>query len=141
DVEDEGRLSGLPDGVKALLRHSAQEKGRPGFRITLHEPVLVPSLTYLDDAGLRETLWRAYNRRAAEDNAPLVGRILELRQEVARLLGFTHFADLALQDRMAKDGARALAFVDDLRARSEGAFRREHEELRAYRKEAEGTEA
>jgi oligopeptidase A len=48
------------------------------------------------------------------DNAALTARILELRQEKAKLLGFANFADLVLVERMAKAGAAARVFVDDL---------------------------
>ena len=67
-------------------------------------------MTYLDDAAIREQVWHAYNTRAtagAHDNRPLLAKILELRQEKARLLGFRDFADLVLDDRMAHTGARA----------------------------------
>ncbi|MCS6914662.1 MAG: M3 family metallopeptidase [Myxococcales bacterium] len=137
-VEDRERLHGLPEGVLELLRQGAAERGLPGYRLTLHEPCLVPALTYLTDAELRERLWRAYNRRAVEENRPLLVRILELRREQAALLGYPHFADLVLEDRMARSGQRALAFVEDLRQRSLSAFRAEHEALCAFRQQLEG---
>jgi hypothetical protein len=63
----------------------------------------------------------------------LIARILELRREKARLLGYADFADLVLEDRMAKKGADARAFVDDLTRRTEAAFARENAELEAFR--------
>jgi oligopeptidase A len=101
-------------------------------------------MTYLEDARLREELYRAFNRRATSpehDNRPLVRRILELRRQRANLLGFASFADLVLADRMAKSGETARRFVGDLRQKTEGAFRRENEELGAFRRQIEGADA
>jgi oligopeptidase A len=95
----------------------------------------LPAMTYLEDASLRESLYRAYHTRAtngAHDNRGLVARILELRAEKAKLLGFASFADLVLADRMAKDAKTARAFVDDLRARLDARFREENAELEAF---------
>ena len=143
-VEDEARLSGLPESAKAAARADAEAHDRAGWRFTLHAPSYVPVMTYADDAALREQVWRAYDSRATQgehDNRPLVRRILQLRRERARLLGFRDFADLVLADRMAKRGDAALAFVDDLRARTEPWYRRENDELLAFRRQIEGAGA
>ena len=134
-IDDEARLEGLPLLAKQAARASAASQGKPGWRFTLHAPSYVPAMTYLDDAALREQLYRAYNERAtssAFDNRPVLERILELRRAKANLLGFADFADLVLADRMAKVGARAASFVSDLRARTIGAFERERADLTAF---------
>ena len=85
----------------------------------------------------------AYNQIGKEepyDNRALVGQILKLRQEKAELLGFNHFADLALERRMAKNGERALQFEDDLHAKIKRAFDQENADLDAYRAEQLGIE-
>ncbi len=143
-VDDAARLAGLPEQARLAARESAARKGLPGFRFTLQAPSYTPALTYLDDAEIRERLYRANSTRAAAaalDNRPLVARILELRRERATLLGFASFADLVLDDRMAKTGASARRFVDVLRAESEPFFARENEELQAFRRELEGPSA
>jgi oligopeptidase A len=134
-LTDEKRLAGLPESARAAAKQSAEEKGAQGWRFTLQAPSSIPVLTYADDAQLRETLYRASNSRAASgllDNRPLIARIVELRGEKAKLLGFANFADLVLEDRMAKTGTKARAFIDDLRARTFTAFERENAELRAF---------
>ncbi|MFO0575847.1 MAG: M3 family metallopeptidase [Polyangia bacterium] len=143
-ITDEARLGGLPETARAMARQSAEQKGQPGWRFTLHEPSLVAVLTYLDDAAIREALWRASSARATSgerDNRPLIARILELRGEKARLLGYRHFADLVLEDRMAHDGATARRFVDDLRQRARPAFDKERAALQAFRAQLEGPTA
>jgi oligopeptidase A len=143
-VEDRARLAGLPDSAIDAARQSAAEKGLEGFRLTLQAPSYVPVMTYLDDAALRERMYRASSTRASSgehDNRPLVRRILELRGDKARLLGYQSFADLVCEDRMAKSGAAARAFVRTLRERTEPFFARENEELYAFRRELEGETA
>jgi oligopeptidase A len=132
-VDDEQRLAGLPAHAKARAAAEAAAKGistegQPRWRFTLHMPSQEPFMTYLDDAALREQMWRAataVGTQAPRDNGPLIGRILALRSERATLLGREHFADLVLGRRMAKSGARALEFVEDFRRRCAGAFARE----------------
>jgi oligopeptidase A len=75
------------------------------------------------------------------NNRPLIGRILELRREKAVLLGFRDFADLVLEDRMAHTGAQALAFLEDLKSKTERRFREENQELLAFRRSLEGAAA
>ena len=141
-ISDETKLAGLPDRAKEAAREAAKARGQEGWLFTLQAPSAGPVLSYLDDASIRETIWRAYNTRATSaerDNQPLMARIVELRAEKARLLGFATFADYILSDRMAKTGTRALAFVTDLAERVRPAFVREQEELLAYRKSVEPT--
>jgi oligopeptidase A len=143
-IEDVTKLRGLPESALEAARESAKSKGQNGYRLTLQAPSVTAVLTYADDAGLRETIWRAYNGRARSsqhDNQPLIAKILELRREKANLLGFAHFADLVTEERMAKTGAQAKAFVDDLSMKSEPAFERERRELLAFRRELEGDAA
>ena len=143
-VDDEARLAGLPPSALAAARQSAEQKGRGGWRFTLQAPSYIAVMTYLDDGAIREQIWNAYNRRATSgehDNRGLLCEILALRDAKAKLLGYGDFADFVLEDRMAKSGAKALAFVDDLRTRTEGAFAREKQELHAFRKELEGPDA
>ncbi|MGA2119085.1 MAG: M3 family metallopeptidase [Bryobacteraceae bacterium] len=143
-IENEEGLAGLPPSARVAARESAARKGREGWRFTLQGPDYVALMTYLDDAGVREKVYRAFAVRSTEaerDNRPLVARILELRAERARLLGFANFADLMLEDRMAHTGARAMEFLEDLKRKTEVRFRQENEELDRYRQSLEGPQA
>ncbi len=143
-IEDEAKLAGLPDSARAAAQDSAKQKGKPGYRFSLQVPSLTAVITYAADAGLREKIWRAQNTRATEgehDNRPIIAKILELRKEKANLLGFKDFADFQLDDRMAKKGAEAQKFIDELRERTQAAFERENRELYAFRQELEGKDA
>ncbi len=137
-ITDEAQLAGLPESARDAARHDAEAKGLEGWRFTLQAPSYIPLMTYLDDAGIREQVWRAYNTRATSgelDNRPLAAKILEMRAEKAALLGYADFADYVLEDRMARSGERAWSFVEDLRQRSETYFERENQELIAFRQQ------
>lgn len=134
-IEDESRLSGLPESARAMARDAAQAKGKAGYRFTLQAPIVTAVLSYADDAALRQTIWTAYNSRATQgelDNRPLIGKLLELRRARAELLGFRDFADLVTEDRMVKDGARAQQFIAELTEKSQAAFGREQAELQEF---------
>jgi oligopeptidase A len=143
-VEDESRLAGLPASAVAAVRAEAERRGLEGYCFTLAMPCYQAVMAHADDAGVRETLYRAYNRRATtppHDNLPHVRRVLALRQEKAHLLGFGQYADFVLADRMAGTGARARAFVLDLQARTRAAYQAEIDALLAFRRELEGPDA
>ena len=143
-ITDENKLAGLPESAKQAAAENASAKDLEGWRFTLHAPSMIPVLTYLDDPGIREHVWRAYNTRAVSgdrDNRRIIGRVLELRRAKAKLLGYGDFSDLVTEDRMAKAGAKAKAFIDDLRTRTQSAFEGENQELQAFRSEIEGDSA
>jgi len=131
-VIDEKQLAGLPPTAVAAARQSADQKGIAGWRFTLQAPSYTPVLTYMDDRGIREQVYRAQSRRASSgqwDNRPIVLQVLELRKTKAQLLGFGNFADFVLYDRMAHTGERAMAFLRSVESRVRGHFGVENENL------------
>jgi oligopeptidase A len=145
-IEDEQQLAGLPPTAREAARRDARAKGlgseeKPVWRFTQQYPSVEPVMTYLEDDGLRRRMWEGSTQigmKAPYDNTPLLRRILELRRERAALLGKTHFADLVLERRMARDGATALRFVTDMHARIREAFQREARELEEFKAERTG---
>jgi oligopeptidase A len=132
---NEADLAGLPQSAREMGRSLAAAKGREGWRFTLQGPSLIAIMTYADSRALRETFYQAHNTRCASgafNNVENLYRILELRSEKAKLLGFKDFSDLVLADRMAKSGEQAMKFVSDMRAQIEGHFRRDQEELKNF---------
>jgi oligopeptidase A len=134
-VTDETKLAGLPPSAIGAARQSAEAKKVEGWRFTLQAPSYIPVLTYLDDREIRERMYRAFSARATEperDNRPLLERILQLRREKARLLGFQDFADFVLQDRMAHKGERAVKFLEELKVKTDPFFAKENSTLEAF---------
>jgi oligopeptidase A len=140
-VTDEADLAGLPDSALAQARAAAQARGVEGWRFTLQVPSYSPFMQYAENRELRRRMQQAYvNRAACEpfDNRPLVRRILELRRELAELLGFRDWADYVLEDSMAGTGERAVAFERDLAERTRPHWRDELDELVAFAAEELG---
>ena len=65
-IDNEEGLAGLPPSARAAARESAARKGREGWRFTLQGPDYVALMTYLDDAGVREKVYRAFAVRSTE---------------------------------------------------------------------------
>jgi oligopeptidase A len=136
-IAEESKLAGLPPSALEAARQSAAAKKQEGWRFTLQAPSYLALMTYLDDGSIRHEVYRAYAIRATSggwDNRPLLRRILELRREKAELLSFRHFADFALEDRMAHDGRRAQEFLENLKQKTLARFHEENEELKEFAK-------
>jgi oligopeptidase A len=139
-VEDEARLAGIPQDVL----QSAKQDGARGWKFTLHMPSYLPVMQYAEDRALRETLYRAYATRASEfgkpelDNTALIARILPLRREAARLLGYPSYADLSLVPKMADSPAQVLEFLEDLARRARAHAERDLAELEAFARDEQG---
>ena len=140
----ESQLAGLPPSAVDAARENAKQKELDGWRFTLQAPSYIAIMTYLDDGNVREKIYRAFNARSSNgehDNSAITVRILELRREKAELLGFSNFADLVLEDRMAHNGANARKFLENMRQKTAAHFQSENEELQIFRREMEGSDA
>jgi oligopeptidase A len=134
-VENEAELAGLPESAVTAARVSAEEKGQPGkWRFCLDFTSRSAVLRFADNESLRHAVWEASSRIGTGefDSEPLIWDILRLRHEKAKLLGFAHFPDYILRDRMVKSGAAALNFVEQLHDRVERRFLQDDEDLKAY---------
>ena len=143
-VVEKDRTPGIPEDVLQAAREAAQKDGKDGYKFTLHAPSYMPVLQYADDRKLRETLYRESATRAAEfgkpewDNTPLLGRIVELRRELAALLGYASFAEVSLVPKMADSPAQVLGFLDDLAAKARPFAEKDAQELRAFARDELG---
>ena len=111
-------LAGLPDSAKEAAALAAKEKGKEGWIFTLHAPSYGPFLTYADNRELRRQKYLAKNTLCCKgdscDNREIVRRIVNLRLELAKLLGYECFADYALKDRMAGTTCRVNDLIEKL---------------------------
>ena len=141
---DRAKLAGIPEDVLETAAQAARREGREGWKLTLHMPCYLPVMQYADHAPLREAMYRAYMTRASDegpaewDNSALIGRLLELRTEAARLLGYRTYAEVSLATKMAAKPAEALAFLRDLAARARPFALRDMEALRAFARDELG---
>jgi thimet oligopeptidase len=121
-------LDGLPEDY--LARHPVQESGpNAAGRVTLSTdpPDMQPVMTFASSAALRERMFLAYNTRAYPANKTILEQLLATRQEIAAILGFRSWADLATADQMMGSAANARTFLAKLDQASLEGARREHE--------------
>ncbi len=141
-LTDEAELSGLPQTVKDAAALAAKEKGMTGWVITLNYPSYSPFMSYANKRELREQLYKAYTGRCSRgnshDNKQTVLRMTELRLELARLLGYKSYAQMALADSMAETPARVALLQQQL---LEPTMRFARRELAALETFAQGTGA
>ncbi|HHM05654.1 MAG TPA: oligopeptidase A [Gammaproteobacteria bacterium] len=145
-ITDEQLLAGLPPTAKALAAQTARQRKLDGWVLTLEFPSYLPVMSYADSGALRRELYEAYVTRASDagphagrwDNTPVMERILALRHEAARLLGFANYAEYSLATKMAPSPDQVLAFLTDLARRSLAMAREELQEVRDYAREHHG---
>jgi peptidyl-dipeptidase Dcp len=106
-IKDEAGLAGLPDALRAAARQAAAERGiEDAWVITLSRSLVEPFLASSARGDLREQVWKAFDARgeagAERENCPLIQEMVALRLELARLHGYSNYADYALVDRMAR---------------------------------------
>lgn len=140
-VTEPDDLRGLPPSAVAQARAAAEARGVEGWRFTLHVPSYQPFMEYAENRELRRQLYTAYQNRACEaphDNRPLVARLLELRRELAGILGYRDYADFRLEESMARTGERAIGFEEDLTERTRPYWQQEMAALAEYAREELG---
>ena len=133
-------LSGLDAGTRAMAAAAARRENLDGWLLTLEFPIFHAIMTSANDRELRREVYEAWTTRASDrgphagewDNGPLMERIIALRQEKAHILGFSTFANLALEDRMVERPEEVLHFLHDLAGRALPAARAELDELADY---------
>ena len=139
-VESADDLAGVPATVLDNLREAATAKGLSGYRLSLDIPSYLPIMQYADNRELREELYQAYVTRASAlgpqggqwDNGPLMLEILKLRQEQAKLLGFSNYSAYSLASKMAESNDQVIGFLEELAVASKPMAEREYAELQAF---------
>ena len=134
-VSDKGDLKGLPGAALGLAAKKAGEKGLDGWLITLDAPIFMPLMSHCENEALRKKVWTAYSELCDGgefDNGAAMREIVGLRAKKAEILGHKNFADYVLEDRMAKNGATAVKFVEGLREKFLPAFEREIDEIQKF---------
>ncbi len=144
-IRDASELAGLPETAIEQAAQAAQQRELEGYAITLEFPSYYAVMTYADNRKLREEVYRAYSTRASDqgddpklDNSENMGKILALRQEKAKLLGFNNFAELSLDTKMAESPDQVLKFLDDLAEKALPFAKKEFAELKTFAKQELG---
>lgn len=105
-ITNEEDLEGLPESAINLARQTAKERNMEGYAFTLQAPSYMPFLTYSAKRELREKMYLAYHTLCTHpndnNNTDIVRKIVNLRREMAQMLGYDTYADYALAHRMAE---------------------------------------
>ena len=138
-IIDKEELIGIPEAVLAQYAEEAKERGLEGYVITLHYPSYLPAVTYAENRNLREELFLANGKKAFDcgkwDNQSLIKEIVTLRQEKAKLLGYTNFAEYVLEERMAENSQKVFDFLYQLLEKATPFAEKEITELKTLAKE------
>ena len=133
-----GELDGVPEDMIQSARAAAQAEAREGYKLTLKMPSYLPVMQFAHSRVLRERVYRAYVTRASDqgdpkfDNSGLIGEILALRQEEARLLGFANFGEVSVVPKMADSPAQVITFLRDLASRARRYAEKDVADMRAF---------
>lgn len=135
-LTDEKDLAGLPDFVREAARATAKKQGREGYVFTLQAPSYLPFMQYADNRDLRQQLYTAFASRGFKgdknDNREAIGKIVKLRHEKARLLGYNSWADYVLEERMAASTDKVQNFLENILQHAKPAAERDLKELTDY---------
>ncbi len=141
-LTEEKDLDGLPDSIIEAAAYTAKEKGKDGWIFTLQAPSYVPFMKYCSNRGLRKQMYMAYNTQCIHndeyDNQEIVKQLVNLRMQVAQLLGFTDYADYVLRKRMAESSVNVYKLLNQLLEAYTPTANKEIAEIEALAKETEG---
>ncbi len=137
------QLAGLPDSALAMAQQNAQHEGLEGWIFNLQFPSYFAIMSYADQRDLRQQFYTAYSTRASDqgtdagrwDNSEIMNEIMNLRQEMAQLLGFNHYADYSLATKMADSVDEVIDFLQQLSAQSKPFAQQDLIQVRAFAKQ------
>lgn len=139
--QDVNALDGLPQDAIDAAAAAAQADEKSGYKFTLKIPSYLPVMQYAKNSQLREIMYKGYATIASDqgdkqyDNSSLIEKLLALRSEESRLLGYPHFAHMQLQTRMADSAEQVITFLRDLANRAKPFALKDIEALKIYAKE------
>jgi len=135
-IENKDDLKGLPNDVITSAAELAKKAGQEGKWIfTLQKPSMLPFLQYAQNRSLREKLFKGYLNRGNYDNAfdnkPVIKKIVKLRDERAKLMGFPNFAAYVVDENMAKTPENVDNFLMKLWVPALGRAKKERDDMQA----------
>lgn len=141
-ITDEEQLDGLPDTARDAARMEAKQREKDGYVFTLDFPSYSAFLTYSTKRELRKKIYMAYNTLCTKDNSEnnidICKRLINLRREIAQLLGYKTYADYVLEERMATNATNVYDLLDRLVDAYKPTAEKEQEELKTIARKMEG---
>ncbi len=141
-ITDESQLEGLPDTAIAAAREAAEERELDGWVFTLDQPSYGPFMMYSTQRELRRQMYMASATRGIKDNDEnnlgICKRLINLRRELAQLLGYDTYADYVMKYRMATNTKNVYKLFDDLIDAYKPTAIKERDEVKALARQIEG---
>ncbi|MBR6963615.1 MAG: M3 family metallopeptidase [Prevotella sp.] len=141
-ITDEQQLDGLPETARAAAAQTAKEQGKEGWVFTLDMPSFSPFMTYSTQRELRRQMYMARNTVCTHDNTEnnlqICQRLVNLRREMAQLLGYKTYADYVLKHRMASNVRNVYRLLDQLIEAYKPAAVKEIDEIEKLARRMEG---
>ena len=141
-ITDEQQLDGLPETARAAAAQTAKEQGKEGWVFTLDMPSFSPFMTYSTQRELRRQMYMARNTVCTHDNTEnnlqICQRLVNLRREMAQLLGYKTYADYVLKHRMASNVRNVYRLLDQLIDAYKPAAVKEIDEIEKLARRMEG---
>lgn len=138
-LEDSTDLEGLPDYVVEAGLQEAKSRNLEGWVFTLHHPSYVPFMKYSKTRDLRKKMFMAYSFRGNNgneyDNKSLIKQIVNLRLELASIMGKEDYASYVLEERMAETPEKVNQFIESLHKASKPFAEKELQEVRIFAEE------
>uniref|UniRef100_UPI0040292453 M3 family metallopeptidase n=1 Tax=Phocaeicola coprophilus TaxID=387090 RepID=UPI0040292453 len=143
-LTDKHELEGLPESAIEAAAQTAREKGKEGWIITLQAPSYVPFMKYSSRRDLRQKLYMAYNTQCTHDdelnNLEIVKQLVNLRMQLAQLLGYKTYADYVLRKRMAENSEHVYHLLNQLLEAYTPTAHKEVSEIEALAHRLEGND-
>ena len=137
-ITDKKDLAGIPEAECEAAAHAAKSKKKEGWLFNLQGPSFGAFMKYADNRELREQMFRAYTSRGFKkndkNNEEIIRKLVNLRLEAAKLLGFNSYADYVLAEHMAENPKTVTDFLNQLHAASRVPAENEFKEVEAFAK-------
>ncbi|WP_339482453.1 MULTISPECIES: M3 family metallopeptidase [unclassified Pseudomonas] len=138
--DDEARLRGLPPFFKEQMAEHAREKGRTGWLLKLTDESFRIVTRYAEDRVLREQIYIAYSHRASDqgpdagifDNGEVLRQLLKDRHQTAILLGYSNYAQLAIEPEQAQSPEQVMSFLMEKLGRQQQVFEQDADQLKTF---------
>ncbi len=141
-ITNEAQLEGLPESAKSAAASNAKEQNKEGWIFTLDYPSFSPFMTYSTQRDLRRKMYMARNTECIHDNEnnniEICKKLINLRREMAQLLGYDTYADYVMKHRMASNVRNVERLLDDLITAYKPTAIKEVEAVKTLAKKIEG---
>jgi len=145
-IENPDHLKELPEPIFQQTQHQAKLRKQKGCVLTLDFPIYYAVMTYVSDRSIREKMYHAYTTRASDqtqsskkyDNTGIMNEVLNVRRQMAQLVGFENYDEYSLATKMADKPQTVFHFLESLLKKAKPAAIKELEQLKEFAKKQFG---